>query len=161
MRKLKSLLQRPKNSLYLGLLVGFLMLASLIFPVIQMFPLVLSADLLLEYSDCGYCALTNLNIFFIVSICIWTIYTIYKVTTDKTYGPLQISLYMFVGYILTNNIIALTFEKNAMRSSDGLKYLFLLSTAPYASLLPLIYGLIFYLIRRKKETTLKKNFTPN
>ena len=126
-----------------------------------MFPLVFLADLLLEFSDCGYCALTNLNIFFIVCICIWTIYSIYKVTTDTIYRPLHISLYMFVGYILTNNIIALTFEKDAMRSSDGLKYLFLLSTAPYASLLPLIYGLIFYLIRRKKETALKENLNTN
>ena len=58
---------------------------------------------------------------------------------------------MLIGYILTDNIIALTFEKEAMRSSDGLKYLFLYSTAPYASLTPIIYGLIFYLIAERNK----------
>ncbi len=58
---------------------------------------------------------------------------------------------MLIGYVLTNNIIALTLEEEAMRSSDGLKYLFLFSTAPFASLTPIIYGLIFHLITTRQN----------
>ncbi len=151
MKAIRKLLQRPKNNFYLGLLLGLLLFASLIFPVIQMFPLIFSADLLLEFVDCDYCALRNLNIFFYFSLIGWTLYCIYRVTKFKKYRPLRISLYMLIGYVLTNNIIALTFEEEAMRSSDGLKYLFLFSTAPFASLTPIIYGLIFHLITTRQN----------
>jgi hypothetical protein len=58
---------------------------------------------------------------------------------------------MLVGYILTNNVIALTFVPDAMCSKDGQKYLFLFLTAPFASITPIIYGLIFNIIAKRQN----------
>jgi hypothetical protein len=154
MKAIRRLLQRPKNSFYLGLLLGLLFLVSIIFPVIQTFSLIFLVELPLEFADCANCILVNLNIIFCISLIAWTFFCIYQVSKCKTYKPLRISLYMLIGYILTNNIIALTFEKEAMRSSDDLKYLFLYSTAPFASLTPIIYGLIFNIIATRQTKSL-------
>lgn len=150
MKKLKKLLQRPKNSFYLGLLLGFLFLISLLFPIIQLWSLMLFVDIPLEGSFCCRCYMPNFNLFFIVAFILWTTFCIYKVTTFNTYRPLRISLFMLIGYILTNDMIA-TFFPEAMCSKDGQKYFFLFLTAPFASLTPIIYGLIFNIIAIRKN----------
>ncbi len=151
MKRIKRLLQRPKNSFYLGLLVGLLSLISLLFPLIQAWTLIFTVDLWQEFVVCRYCLLTNLKYFYCVFFILWTIYCAYKVSTHKTYRPLRISLYMLIGYLSTINFISLIFEKEAMRSDDGMKYLFLYSIGPIASLTPIFYGLIFYLIARRQS----------
>jgi hypothetical protein len=66
---------------------------------------------------------------------------------------MRIAVFMLVGYVLTNNILALSFETDAMRSNDGLKYLFLFQTAPIASVTPIIYGVLYhYLLTRNGKT---------
>jgi len=58
---------------------------------------------------------------------------------------------MLIGYLLTINFISLAFEMEAMRSNDGMKYLFLYSVGPVASMTPIFYGLIFYYIARRQS----------
>ena len=147
---IKKLLQRPKNSFYLGLLLGLLFLFSILFPVIQSWSLIFFVDFPLESSNCCLCYIPHFNVFFTIALVLWTIFCIYKVSTFKTYRPLRISLFMLVGYILTNDMIA-TLIPEAMCSKDGQKYFFLFLTAPFASLTPIIYGIIFNVMAARQN----------
>ena len=111
----------------------------------------LTVEPLIAYADCGYCALTQLTIFFIVCMVGWTVYCIYKVKKHRIYRPFRTSLYMLIGYILTTNILTLLIAKDAMRDDDGLKYMAVLVTGTFACITPIAYGVIFHLITWHKN----------
>ena len=151
------LIKKPNNSFLLGLLLGGLLLVTLIFPLIQMLALFFTVDLWVMDADCDYCTLTGLKIFYAILLVLWTLFCFYRATRVHVYQPIFLATFMLVGYLLTNTLIALIFEKEALRSNDAFKYIFLYSIGPYSCLTPVFYGLVFHLIGLKRKTAYNRN----
>ena len=146
---------KKKNFISLGLLLSGMLIVSLIFPFFQMLSLLFMIQQWVEGTDCGYCRWTELKIIYSILLVAWTLFSCFRIWRSQKSDAYFILVYMLVGYRLVATVLALIFEKEALRSMDMFLMLHLYYIELYASITPILYGLLFHVIVKIKLKQLK------